>query len=164
MRSIGLRAATVAAGLVLVAAPVGAQTKSLYERLGGKAAIQAVVEDFAGRVLADARISKKFERSDPERIVAMLVEQVCATTGGPCRYTGRSMKETHRNMGVTDGEFDALVEQLVASLNHFKVAEADQRELLTALGTMRHDIVEVKGPETGTALPASFRPWKRPPA
>ncbi len=140
-----------------------AQQKSLYERLGGKPAIEAVVKDFAGRALADPRIKAKFARSDGDRLVAMLVEQICAQTGGPCTYTGRSMKETHRSMGVTEGEFDALVEDLVASLDHFKVPEKEKTELLTALGTMKGDIVEVKGKATGTPLPAEFKAWKKPP-
>src|SRR5437660_1359884 len=85
------------------------QQKSLYERLGGEAAISAVIDDFAARVLADARVNKKFAKSDPQRLVFHLKEQVCAVTGGPCKYTGRSMTETHKNMNVTEGEFDALV-------------------------------------------------------
>src|SRR5262245_4126692 len=98
-----------------------AQDKSLYQRLGGKSAIEAVVKDLAGRALADARIKQKFAKSDPDRLVSSLVQQICAATGGPCKYTGRSMKDAHRNMGVTDGEFNALVEDLTASLDHFKV-------------------------------------------
>ena len=66
------------------------------------------------------------------------------------------MKETHRSMGVTAGEFDALVEDLVASLSHFDVPKAEHEELLGLLGPMRGDIVEVESPETGTPLPDSY--------
>jgi hemoglobin len=132
--------------------------RTLYERLGGRNAIVMVVDSFVARVAADSRINKKFARSDIPRVKTMLVEQICNATGGPCTYRGRSMKEAHRAMGVTDGEFDALVEDLVATLNQFKVAKADQDALLNTLGSMRADIVERPGPETGGALPASFRP------
>jgi hemoglobin len=120
------------------------------------------VNDFTARALADPRIKQKFARSDGARLVSMLVEQVCAATGGPCKYTGRSMKAAHAGMGVTEGEFAALVEDLTASLVHLSVPEAERKELLAILGTMKGDIVEVPGDATGTPLPAGFRPWQPP--
>ena len=71
----------------------------------------------------------------------LLVEQICAASGGPCTYTGRDMKTTHAGMGVTGEQFDALVGDLVASLNKFKVPEREKNELLSALGPMKKDIV-----------------------
>lgn len=130
--------------------------RTLYDRLGGKDAITAVVDSFVAIAAKDNRINKKFARSDVGRVKTMLVDQVCAATGGPCTYTGRSMKDAHRNMGVTEGEFDALVEDLVASLNAYNVAKPEQDELLSALATMKGDIVEVQGSATGTALPRNF--------
>jgi hemoglobin len=70
------------------------------------------------------------------------------------------MKDAHKNMGVTEGEFNALVEDLTATLNAFKVGQTEQNELLSTLGTMKGDIVEVQGPATGTALPKAFVPAK----
>jgi hemoglobin len=139
-------------------APDAAATRSLYDRLGGKSAITAVVDTFVARVAADARINKKFARSNIPRVKAMLVEQVCMQTGGPCTYSGRGMKEAHSNMRVTEGEFNALVEDLVAALNAFNVPKREQDELVAALGSMKADIVEVQGAATGTSLPASFKP------
>ena len=162
-----MRSSSLVLGLaVAIAATASAQTgeKSLYERLGARAGIETVVKDFAGRALADARINKKFAKSDPDRLVSSLVQQVCAATGGPCKYMGRSMKEAHRNMGVTEGEFTALVEDLSAALDHAKVPAKEKSELLGALGSMKGDIVEVKSNNTGTPLPTSFVPWKKPPA
>jgi hemoglobin len=140
------------------AAATGTAQRSLYDRLGGKGAVTAVVDTFVARVAADARINKKFARSDIPRVKAMLVDQICSATGGPCTYTGRDMKEAHRNMGVTEGEFNALVEDLVATLNRFNVAKAEQDELLAILGSMKSAIVERPTMETGTALPATFKP------
>ena len=140
-----------------MAMPDPAPARSLYDRLGGQTAIVSVVDSFVGRVAADKRINKKFARSDIPRVKTMLVDQICNQTGGPCTYTGRSMKEAHRDMKVTEGEFNALVEDLVATLNQFNVPKAEQDELLTALGSMKADIIEVQSAETGTRLPASFK-------
>jgi hemoglobin len=115
--------------------------KSLYDRLGGKPAITAVVDDFVGRVAADTRINGKFANANIPRLKSMLADQICQTSGGPCAYTGRDMKSIHAGMGVTGEEFDALVGDLVATLNKFKVRDRERNELLGALGPMKKDIV-----------------------
>ena len=131
---------------------------SLYDRLGGMDAITAVVDDFVAGCANDSRINAKFARTDIPRLKAMLVDQVCQATGGPCTYAGRDMKETHNGMGVTTGEFDALVEDLVATLERFNVSMAERDELLGLLGPMKSDIVEIDTPDTGAALPAMYQP------
>jgi hemoglobin len=130
---------------------------SLYTRLGGHEAINAVVDYFVGRCAGDSRINAKFGRTDVPRLKSMLSDQVCQASGGPCTFAGRDMAETHAGMGVTAGEFDSLVEDLVATLDQFSVPKAEQGELLGLLGPMRPDIVEVESPETGTPLPAAYR-------
>ena len=130
---------------------------SLYDRLGGIEAITAVVDSFVARCAGDDRINPKFERTDVPRLKKMLVDQVCEATGGPCTYVGRDMNETHDGMGVTAGEFDALVGDLVATLDEFSVPTAEQDELLGLLAPMREDIVEIESPETGTPLPATYQ-------
>ncbi len=130
---------------------------SLFDRLGGKAAITAVVIDFRTRVAKDARINAKFARTDIPRLDAMLIDQVCEATGGPFRYTGRNMRDSHQGMKVTTGEFNALVEDLVATLNAFKVPKAEQDELLAILGPLKTEIVEVQSAATGTPLPDGYR-------
>lgn len=77
---------------------------TLSERLGGLDAIPAVVDSFVNRCANDSRINAKFARTDVPRLRQMLIDQVCEASGGPCTYTGRSMKETHDGMGVTGGE------------------------------------------------------------
>lgn len=134
------------------------QTKSLYERLGGQAAIEAVVKDFAGRVLADTRVNKKFVKSDANRLSKNLTDFVCKATGGPCVYSGRDMKTAHKKMGVTNGEFAALVEDLSATLDQFNVPAKEKGELLAALGPLKPQIVERKNNVTGKPLPAAFKP------
>jgi hemoglobin len=133
-------------------------SRSLYERLGGQPAIAAVVDEFAKIVLMDDRINKKFSKSDPTRLVTNLKAFVCSATGGPCAYSGRDMKTSHKGMAVTAGEFNALVEDLVKALDKFKVPEKEKNEILGALGPLKGDIVEVESQATGTALPNKFDP------
>ena len=139
-----------------------APQKSLYERLGGLEAITAVVDEFIKNLAADERVNKKLAKSgmNVPRVRLHLIEQVCAATGGPCKYTGLSMKKTHKNMGVTEGEFTAVVEDLTKALDKFNVPEQEKSELLGALAAMKGDIVEVKGDATGTPLPDKFKPAK----
>ena len=120
---------------------MNAADKSLYDRLGGKAAITAVVDDFVGNVAADNRINAFFAKTDIPRLKRLLVEQICAGSGGPCTYTGRDMKTAHMGMGVADAHFNALVEDLVKSLDKFKVPAKEKNELLGVLGPMKTDIV-----------------------
>jgi len=118
-----------------------AGTKSLYERLGGKDAITAVVDDFGNNLAADSRINAFFANTDLPHLKAMLVDQICQATGGPCVYKGKDMKTAHTGMNIKDDDFNALVEDLVKSLDKFKVGEQEKKELLSALGGMKGDIV-----------------------
>jgi hemoglobin len=144
---------------------VGAQGQAgpqntLYGRLGGIDAISAVVDEFIKIAGADARINKKFARTaqDGKRVRLHFIEQVCMLTGGPCKYTGDNMKKAHKNMGMTEGEFNAGVEDLIRALDKFNVPTPEKNELLNALARFKQDIVEVKSNETGTPLPANFKP------
>lgn len=132
--------------------------RSLYDRLGGQQAITAVVTSFRDRVAGDNRINQKFAKTDLARLTKMLIDQVTEATGGPAHYTGRSMKDAHHGMGVTDGEFNALVEDLVAILNQFKVGKEEQDGLLAILGPLKPEIVEVASTQVGTPLPKTFEP------
>lgn len=125
-----------------VAAKDAPAKKSLFERLGGKPAVEAVVDDFLGRVAKDERINARFAVGHVPRLRQRLVELVCAGTGGPCVYSGRDMKSSHAGMGITNAQFDALVGHLVATLDKFKVPAQEKGELLAILGPMRGVIVE----------------------
>src|SRR6202163_2860357 len=117
------------------------EKKTLYDRLGGQPAITAVVDDFVGNVAGDARVNRFFARTDIPRLKRLLVEQICAGTGGPYTYTGRDMKTAHAGMAITDAQFNALVEDLVKTLDKFKVPEKEKGELLGILGPMKPSIV-----------------------
>ena len=124
-------------------------TKSLYDRLGGRSAIVAVVDDFVANCAADTRINKFFAATaaDKNRLAAFkntLVDQVCEAAGGPCKYKGKDMKAAHAGMGISNADFNALVEDLTKALSKHKVGKAEQDQLLAILGPMRSSIVEKK--------------------
>jgi hemoglobin len=131
------------------AAQKAAKEKSLYDRLGGKKAITAVVDEFVGRVAADNRINHFFAAtaSNPAQLASFkgkLVDQICEAAGGPCKYTGKDMKTAHRGMGISTADFNALVEDLAGALDKFKVGAAEKNQLLGVLGPMQGAIVEKK--------------------
>lgn len=114
----------------------------LYERLGGKEAIFAVVSRMTEYVARDERINGFFVGADLDRVNAMLTEQICEASGGPCTYTGGDMITVHTGMNITEAQFTALVEDLIRSLNDFRVPEREQQELLQLLGSMKEEIVD----------------------
>ncbi|MGI8422662.1 MAG: group I truncated hemoglobin [Chloroflexota bacterium] len=118
-----------------------AGSAALYTRLGGAPAIKAVVEDFVTNVGADARINGFFAKTDLTNLKRLLVEHISAGTGGPEKYTGRDMKTSHAGLKIKVADFNALVEDLVKSLDKFKVPEKEKNELLAILGPMQKDIV-----------------------
>lgn len=130
----------------------GGDEKSLYERLGGEPAVTAVVDDFVGRAAGDPAVNFTRKGTDAEfnatpeavaHLKKMLVQFVSMATGGPKQYDGRSMKSAHRNMKVTDAEFNAIAGDLKATLVKFNVPEKEMNELLTIVGSTRKDIVEM---------------------
>ena len=117
---------------------------TLYQRLGGRDAIKGVVDDFVANMVADPRVNDRFKGMQPAAVSKLqtnLADQICDATGGPCAYLGKDMKTTHTGMKITEAEWNAAVEDLVKSLNKFKVGQKEQQELLAALGGMKKDIV-----------------------
>jgi hemoglobin len=133
------------------------QTKSLYDRLGSGDAINAITESWVARVGGDDRANGKFARTDIERLKKEVADQLCEVTGGPCTYTGRSMRTTHDGMQVTAGEFEVVMQHLEAALDELNVPRTEHDELTGLLRPMREDIVEVESPETGMPLPDSYQ-------
>lgn len=123
----------------------GQSDKSLYQRVGGYDALAAVVDDFIGRLVADKRFEKFFvghSEDSTKKIRQHIVDQFCAATGGPCLYTGRDMKTTHKGLGITESDWDAAAKHLTASLDKFKVPEKEKGELLGFVTSLKKDIVE----------------------
>ncbi len=122
-------------------APAAASGPSLYQRLGGQAAIRSVVDTFVTRVVADARVNAFFRGIDVDTFKQLLVEQVCQASGGPCVYSGRSMPAAHKGMHITNAQFDAVVEDLTQALDANHVGAVEKGQLLTTLGGLRPQIV-----------------------
>lgn len=116
--------------------------KPLYDRLGGKSSISSVVDRSVTNVVGDTKINGRFAITDIQKFKGHLVDQVCMATGGPCLYSGRDMKKTHAGMKISNGGFEALVEDLVKALDMFKVPAQEKGELLSLLGPMKKDFVE----------------------
>jgi hemoglobin len=131
----------------IVTDPAGDQV--LFNQLGGHAAVQAVIDGMLVNVAADSRINAFFASTDLDNLNRLLVEQVCEATGGYCVYSGRDMLTTHTGLGITEADFNALVEDLLLSLDNLGVPytagtfdgglPADS--LIQALAAMQPDIV-----------------------
>ncbi|MGZ3443353.1 MAG: globin domain-containing protein [Polyangia bacterium] len=123
------------------AAAAAEPLKPLYQRLGARPAITAVVDQFVANVAADKRINMRFLNTDSPHLKVLLVEFVCTATGGPEKYEGRDMHSSHGGMQLVDEEFNALVEDLAAALDKFNVPAKEKGELLGALGPLKPQIV-----------------------
>ena len=134
-------AATAAAQTAAACAPPNA---SLYDRLGQRPGIDAVMHTFVVNVGRDPRVNLRFLFTDMDVLQAHLTDQVCAASGGPCAYAGRAMKPLHAPMHVRGAEFDAMGEDMVAALKAHGVPERETKELLAIVGSTRDDIVEAE--------------------
>jgi hemoglobin len=136
------------------------QRQTLYERLGGEQGLAAIVEDYIPRVLQDPRVNwtrKGVERggllnresgpvwqSNPQTLARLkkhMQQFLALATGGPAKYEGRQMVNVHQGMKITNPEFDAAVGDLKATLDHFKIADGEQKELLSIVESTRPQIV-----------------------
>jgi len=129
--------------------PAGEQAAktSLYERLGGVYAIAAVVDDFIDRVMDDPRLNanpkvdEAHHRVLPAGFKYLVTEQVCWAAGGPQRYTGRSMRDSHAELDITAGEWDAFLDDLRQTFDRFGVPAAERSELLAIVDSTKAEIV-----------------------
>jgi len=112
-----------------------------YDAFGGQAGIEALVDDLMIRMLEDPRINFQFAETDLARLRDKLVEQFCVETGGPCRYTGLSMQESHAGRNIDDRQFYALVEDLVDAMEARGIPVGAQNRLLKRLAPMHRDVV-----------------------
>ena len=127
--------------------------KSLYERLGGQPAVDAVAGSLVDRILADTRVNKWFAHaaSSPQNTAAYkakLSAFICVSVGGPCKYTGLDMVTAHKGRGVTEDAFNAVAENLVKTLDQLKVPEAEKKEVMTLVGSLKPSIVQTAATAT----------------
>lgn len=124
--------------------------KPLWDRLGGEAAVRAVVADFLVALASDPKVNVTRDGKYPlnpagvKKLEQLLVEQISSATGGPLKYTGRDMKKTHAGMKITEAEFSAAAGHLIAVLKKYNVPAAERDELVAIIASTKADIVEDK--------------------
>jgi hemoglobin len=136
-------------GAALASSTVRGEPASLYARLGGQDGVRAIAVELIDRVVADPRLGRSFEDSNIPRVKDKLAEQICQLSGGPCQYSGDSMRETHAGHHITESEFYGVVDTLRDVLRRRHVGLAEENELLRLLAPMKRDIVE--GPKKNGA-------------
>ncbi len=118
---------------------------SLYQRLGGYDSVAAVVDDWVGNMSNDPMFTKfrtGFSHDSMKRRRQLIVEYICQAAGGPCYYTGRTMKVGHAGLGITQSEWNAAKKHLASALDKFKVPKKEKEEVLTMISGLKTDIVE----------------------
>src|ERR1700753_376461 len=114
---------------------------TLYQDMGGVDAMKKIASDTADHFLADPRIKATFDNTNMDRFRILLGEQFCVVAGGPCTYTGRNMKDTHKGLHLGNADFNAVVEDLQKAMDKNGVPFATQNRFLARLAPMQHDIV-----------------------
>ncbi|MEQ8493607.1 MAG: group 1 truncated hemoglobin, partial [Gammaproteobacteria bacterium] len=135
------RMAWAFAATLVLASPAMA-SDALYDDLGGDAGIGAIIEAFLFRLADDTRINAHFIDTDVIRFRDKLVELVCELSGGPCVYSGDTMKLTHAGMAIDHADFNAVVENLIEAMSGLDVATGVQNRLLARLAPLHADIIE----------------------
>lgn len=144
-------ALAAAALCIAAAAPSMAQTATpmsapsdpaaLYQAFGEKAGLTQLMDDFVNRLAADPRIADKFKNTNLEHLKQQLTEQLCQVAGGPCEYQGPDMAAAHADMGVSKGNFNALVEDLQKAMDARSIPFSAQNQMLARLAPMHRDII-----------------------
>lgn len=114
---------------------------SLYRALGGQSGIERIVEGLLINIADNPLIVEHFADTDIDRLNEKLIEQFCFESGGPCEYTGDSMRDSHAGLNLTEADFNALVEDLLAAMRDQNIPVTAQNRLLARLAPMRRDII-----------------------
>jgi len=141
MTAVTYRALRISVLLFLVASWAQAKS-SLYDRLGGEAGVAAIADALIDRVAADPQLGRSFKDTNLKHIKTLLAEQICDLSGGPCHYSGDTMKETHAGHHISEAEFYGMVADLRTILKERHVSLGATNELLRLLAPMKRDVVE----------------------
>jgi len=128
--------------LMAAACTAAAAGTPLYSRLGGDAGVAAISNTLIDRVAQDPRLGQSFKDTNLAHIKQMLAEQICELSGGPCRYSGDSMRQAHAGHHIGEAEFYGMVADLRLILKERHVSQGATNELLRLLAPMKRDIVE----------------------
>ena len=114
---------------------------ALYEALGERDGIEAITETMLYRIVDDERLADPFKGIDVAEFHRQFSDQICAISNGPCTYSGRTMREAHRDMNISKTQFNAVVEHLVRAMEKHDVSTSARNRLLGLLAPMHDDIV-----------------------
>lgn len=117
-------------------------TTTLFDKIGGSAAVEAVVKEFYTRVLADKDLKNFFDKTDMDAQTKSQIDFITMAIGGPNHYEGRPMKEAHEGMGITEMHFDKVATHLVETLAWGGVGQDDINEIVSVVGPLKAQIVE----------------------
>ncbi|WP_018078610.1 group I truncated hemoglobin [Thiobacillus denitrificans] len=116
-------------------------TATLYERLGSRPGIEAIVEDIWNNHVSNPLVNKRYANSDPATVKRLVTEMCCAGFGGPETYTGRDMITTHKGMNINDTEFVAVCDDVLKALDKHNVGKRERDEVLCILYSLKGDVV-----------------------
>ncbi|WP_404408229.1 group 1 truncated hemoglobin [Pseudidiomarina marina] len=126
---------------LLLAVPVVAMERTLYDELGQEQGISQLMEAFILEIAEDDRVIHHFENVDIDRFHRMLSEHICELSGGPCRYSGESMVTVHTGMNISRAEFNAVVENLMTAMDQQQLAVSTQNRLLAILASFHKEVI-----------------------
>jgi hemoglobin len=132
----------LASALLLHTGLAAGAEAALYDRLGGQSGVAAIADALIDRVSTDPKLGRSFKDSKLDRIKTLLAEQICELSGGPCHYSGDSMKQVHAGHHISEAEFFGMVTDLRQVLKERHVSQGATNELLRLLAPMKHDVVE----------------------
>ena len=140
--------------LLAVAATAAQAEQTLYEQMGGEPKMRSIAEEFTRVLLADDRTNFTFAETDTEKFTQLFYEQLSEVTGGPVKYTGRSMHESHEKLNITNGMFNALVEDLYIAFERNDVPYRLQNKVMAIFAPMQRDIVKPGAADAARSIPA----------
>ena len=141
-RFMGIGIAVLGALLLLSVPDEGtAGAHLVYERIGYQSGVETLVDYFLANVGSDDRVNGRFADTDMAKLRGHLIDQVCEATDGPCTYQGKSMREAHAGMGVTEAEFAIIAGHFAAAMEKAGVSASDHATIMSVLSAMQDDIV-----------------------
>lgn len=129
------------------AEPVAEKPKSLFDRMGGLEAMQLIVDDFFARASVDPKLKTLFAKTTGPRLESFkkaMVDYLCEKTGGSCTYGGKSMKDAHKDLRISDDQWSLFIAHLSYALDANKVTENEKSDLFALLAPLKEEVVTKK--------------------
>jgi hemoglobin len=119
------------------------QAPSLYQRLGGEERIRAITADIVDNHFRNEVVRARFVKSDRNKLIRLAAEFICMGTGGAQQYTGTDMRAAHRGMNISEAEYMAVIDDILAALDKHGVGEREKQEMLSIAYGLKADILRL---------------------